>query len=93
MRAPRSAWGLVNHVVPHDEVVPFAQGLARDISSVPRKAVGRMLATYDEGSLISGADAWTLEGEVSNEWVGSGLDPAAIEQSRQAVVARGRTQL
>ena len=86
-------WGLVNHVVPHEELVPFAQGLARDIASVPRKAVARMLDTYDEGSLLSGADAWTLEGDVSNAWVGAGLDPADIERSRQAVVARGRTQL
>ena len=85
--------GLVNHVVPHDELLPFAQGLARDIASVPRPAVARMLATYDEGSLVDGAGAWALEAEVSNAWMGAGIDPAAIEQSRQAVVARGRTQL
>jgi enoyl-CoA hydratase len=87
------AWGLVNHVVPHDELVPFAQGLARDIASVDRRAVARMLATYDEGSLRDGAGAWALEAEVAAEWQGRGLDPAAIERSRQAVVARGRTQL
>jgi enoyl-CoA hydratase len=86
-------WGLVNHVVPHAELVPFAQGLARDIASVPRRAVARMQATYDEGSLITGGAAWDLEAEVSTAWVGAGLDPADIERSRQAVVARGRTQL
>jgi enoyl-CoA hydratase len=87
------AWGLVNHVVPHEELVPFAQGLARDIASVDRRAVGRMLQTYDEGALRDGAGAWALEGEVAAAWQGAGLDPAAIERSRQAVVARGRTQL
>lgn len=86
-------WGLVNHVVPHEELLPFAQGLARDIASVPRPAVARMLTTYDEGSLVDGAGAWRLEAEVARAWQGAGLDPAAIEQSRQAVVARGRTQL
>jgi hypothetical protein len=30
---------------------------------------------------------------VAAGWQGKGLDPAAIEASRQAVVARGRTQL
>src|SRR5262245_56125120 len=27
------AWGLVNHVVPHDELLPFCRGLAADIVS------------------------------------------------------------
>jgi enoyl-CoA hydratase len=87
------AWGLVNHVVPHEELLPFARGLARDIASVDRRAVARMLQTYDEGSLRDGAGAWALEAEVAAAWQGRGLDPAAIERSRQAVVARGRTQL
>jgi enoyl-CoA hydratase len=87
------AWGLVNHVVPHEELVPFAQQLGRDIASVPPKAVARMLATYDEGALRDGRGAWALEAEVAGAWQGAGLDPAAIEQSRQAVTARGRTQL
>jgi enoyl-CoA hydratase len=87
------AWGLVNHVVPHDELVPFAQQLGRDIASVPPAAVARMLATYDEGALRDGRGAWALEGEVAAAWQGAGIDPAAIEQSRQAVTARGRRQL
>ena len=52
-----------------------------------------MLQTYDEGALRDGAGAWALEAEVSAAWQGAGLDPAAIERNRQAVVARGRTQL
>jgi enoyl-CoA hydratase len=83
----------VNHVVPHDELVPFAQQLGRDIASVPPAAVARMLATYDEGALRDGRGAWALEGEVAAAWQGAGIDPAAIEQSRQAVTARGRRQL
>ena len=86
-------WGLVNHVVPHDELLPFAQGLARDIASVARPAVAQMFSTYDAGALVDGGRAWDLEAEVSGAWQGAGLDPAAIEKSRQAVVARGRTQL
>ena len=52
-----------------------------------------MLQTYDEGARLDGAGAWALEAEVSVAWQGAGLDPAAIERNRQAVVARGRTQL
>jgi enoyl-CoA hydratase len=86
-------WGLVNHVVPHEELLPFCRKLGEDIATVDRRAVRRMLQTYDDGALVDGASAWALEAEVSRDWQGAGLDPAAIERSRQAVVARGRTQL
>jgi enoyl-CoA hydratase len=87
------AWGLVNHVVPHEDLLPFARKLAQDIAGVDRRAVAQMLTTYDDGALLDGAAAWDLEGEVSAAWVGTGIDPAMIEVNRQAVVARGRTQL
>jgi enoyl-CoA hydratase len=87
------SWGLVNHVVPHDELVPFAQSLAADVASNHERAVRRMLQTYDEGVLLDGAGAWELEAEVAASWQGAGLDPATLEANRQAVVARGRRQL
>ncbi len=87
------AWGLVNHVTPHDELLPFCQKLAADIATVDGRAIRQMLATYDEGSLRDGAGAWALEAEAAGRWQGEGLDPAALEASRQAVVERGRQQL
>jgi enoyl-CoA hydratase len=87
------AWGLVNEVVPHDELLPRCRQLGQDMATIDRRAVRRMLQTYDDGALRDGAGAWALEAEVAAAWLGSGLDPEAIEASRQAVVARGRTQL
>lgn len=87
------AWGLVNHVVAHDDLLPFCRQLGHDIASNDPVAVRRMLQTYDEGALRDGAGAWALEGEVAAEWQGRGLDPAELDARRQAVVARGRTQL
>lgn len=87
------AWGLVNHVVAHDELLPFAQALAADIATNDERAVRQMLQTYDDGALLDGAGAWELESEVAGAWQGAGLDPATLEANRQAVVARGRTQL
>ncbi len=87
------AWGLVNHVVRHEELLPFCHALATDIASVDRRALRRMLQTYDDAALRDGAGAWELEGEVAAAWQGQGLNPAALEASRQAVVARGRTQV
>jgi enoyl-CoA hydratase len=85
-------WGLVNHVVPHDELLPFARRLAADIATIDPRAVQRMLQTYDEGALVDGQAAWDLEGEVSTSWLAGGLSPEQIEANRLKVVARGREQ-
>jgi enoyl-CoA hydratase len=87
------SWGLVNHVVPHDELLPFAHSLAADIASNHQAAVRRLLRTYAEGSMLSAGDAWQLEADVAAEWQGGGIDPAAIEAVRQAVIERGRAQI
>lgn len=86
-------WGLVNHVVAPDECVPFAQKLAADIATNDDAAVRRIYQTYDEGSLLSGGDAWALEGRVAGEWQSSGRDGADLEARRKAVTERGRTQI
>jgi len=86
-------WGLVNHVVPHDELLPSARELAEDIASNDRAGVRRMLQTYDEGALGTGAEAWALEGRVAGEWQAGGRDGADIEARRKAVTERGRTQV
>ncbi|MGH9086318.1 MAG: enoyl-CoA hydratase, partial [Acidimicrobiales bacterium] len=59
------AWGLVNHVVPHDELLPYCRQLAADIASNDQAGVRRILATYDQGALGTAAEAWALEAEVS----------------------------
>ncbi|HEX4902967.1 MAG TPA: enoyl-CoA hydratase, partial [Acidimicrobiales bacterium] len=86
-------WGLVNHVVPHDELLPFARKLGEDIASSDQTGVRRMLQTYDEGALGTGAEAWALEGRVAGEWQSGGRDGADIEARRRAVTERGRSQV
>ncbi len=51
-------WGLVNQVVPHDELVATAQQLARDVASNDGTAVTRLFRTYAEGAEGTGAEAW-----------------------------------
>jgi enoyl-CoA hydratase len=86
-------WGLVNHVVPHDELLPFCRKLATDSISIDQRAVRRMLATYLEASDTTVADAWKIEDRVSREWEGAGFDPAEIEARRQGILERGRSQI
>lgn len=87
------AWGLVNHVVEHEELMPFARHLAMDIASNDARAVRTIYATYDQGSLVAAGEALEIELRVAAEWQGSGLDPAAIEERRRSVVDRGRSQV
>jgi enoyl-CoA hydratase len=86
------AWGLVNHVVAHGDLLPFARSLAADVASNDQRAVRRLLATYAEGSELTGADAWALEGRVAGEWQQAGFDPTEVERRRAGIMDRGRSQ-
>jgi enoyl-CoA hydratase len=85
-------WGLVNHVVPHDELLAYCRQLAADCRSIDQLAVRRMLSTYDESSLTTAGEAWVIEDRVSRSWEGSGFDPAEIEKRRAGIMERGRHQ-
>ncbi|MBL7499492.1 enoyl-CoA hydratase [Frankia sp. CNm7] len=82
--------GLVNHVVPHDDLLPFARKLAADIVSNDQRGVRRLLAHYralaDTATLT---EAHLLEGVLAETWTRDGRDTAA---RRAAVTARGRAQ-
>lgn len=85
-------WGLVNHVVPHEELLSFCRQLAADSRTIDQAAVRRMLATYEESSATTVEEAWAIEHRVSREWEGAGFDPAEIERRRAGIIARGRDQ-
>jgi enoyl-CoA hydratase len=91
---PRTAlaWGLVNEVVPHDELLPRCRALAADIVSNDQAGVRRILQTYKEGALVDRGAFWELEARVSREWVARGISGEEIEARRRAVTERGRAQ-
>ena len=85
-------FGLVNHVVAHDELFPFARRLAADIISNDQGAARRMLAEYDEVTGTTVADGLAIEARISAEWARSG-GGTEVEQRRQAIIDRGRSQV
>jgi len=85
-------WGLVNHVVPHEELLAFCRGLATDSLSIDQRAVRQLLASYERISLTDGEEAWAIEGEVSRAWEGDGYDASAIAARRAGIAERGRKQ-
>lgn len=86
------AWGLVNHVVAHEELIPFARALATDIAGNDPAGVRQILATYREGSLTTAAEAFEIEQRHSRAWLAE-RSMADLDARRRAVTDRGRTQL
>ncbi|MGO9195847.1 MAG: enoyl-CoA hydratase [Acidimicrobiales bacterium] len=87
------SWGLVNHVVPHDQLVESAVALARAVSEGDHGSIARMLQTYREGALDPGSPAWDAEWEAARSWQSSGIDAAKVAERRSQVIERGRLQL
>ena len=85
-------WGLVNHVVPHEELVPSARALAAETADNDRAAVRRLLATYDEVVGLPLGGAWALEGAVGAAWLDEHVSAGTVAERREAVTSRGRDQ-
>ena len=86
------AWGLVNEVVPHEELLPRCRAIAADIVGNDQKGLRRILQTYDLGGGATEEHAWEIERSVSFQWFVAGVDPADVEARRTGVVERGRSQ-
>jgi enoyl-CoA hydratase len=85
-------WGLINHVVPHSELLEFAQRLAADAASSEQEALHAIFTTYDEGSQGTGREARALEAQVHDRWHVGGIDAASVAEKRDAVIEGGRAQ-
>ncbi len=86
------AWhfGLVNHLVAHDELLPFCRTLATDIIGNDQPGVRQIRATYAE--IWGEADGWEAEARDGLAWKRATFSADEVERRRQAIVARGRTQ-
>ena len=85
-------FGLVNHVVPHDELLPFTRSLAADIVSNDQRSMRRLRHHYDRVTGTTVDDGWDVEQQLSREWHGGRIDPQAVAGRKAAVVDRGRAQ-
>jgi|SRR5580698_4910018 enoyl-CoA hydratase len=85
-------WGLVNHVVPHEDLLPFTLGLAADVASSDTAAVARIYATYREVSQVPGSEAMSIEARAHRGWHTAGIDQDQVARRREAVIERGRSQ-
>ena len=83
--------GLVTQVVPHEELLPTARGVAASIVGNDQAAVRTLLHSYRaiEGELTG--NGLEVEARTSEEWM-AGFDPAEVERRRAGVLERGRAQ-
>lgn len=83
-------WGLVNRVLPAEDLLPHCEQLAQDMLSV----IPEMLVAYkgliDEGYDTTFGDGMALEDKYGKEH--TVIDPAEIEARRESVRARGQSQ-
>jgi enoyl-CoA hydratase len=84
------AWGLVNHVVPHAELVDVSLGLAADAAANDPVAVQAIFATYREQ--VIGEEPAGIEDRARARWHVAGIDRAEVARRRDAVIERGRSQ-
>lgn len=87
------AFGLVNHVVPHDQLLPVARRLAADIVGNDQDGVRTLLASYRAISRMTAGDGLVHETEVGRTFAARRFDPAAVAARRLAIQQRGKGQV
>jgi enoyl-CoA hydratase len=84
------AFGLVNHVVPHAELLPFTRSLAADIIGNDQDGVRQIRATY--AAIAHDDDAWEQEARDARAWQRTMFSPDKVAERRAAIQRRGQTQ-
>jgi enoyl-CoA hydratase len=85
--------GLVNHVVAHGELLPFAHRLAADIIGNDQPGVRRILATYAAVADGTVAEGWATESVMGRSWLADRDVSAGVADRREAIMSRGRQQI
>lgn len=83
------AWGLVNRVVAHDELLPAALRLAADMLSTVPGMLARYKRVVDEGLATTLPEGLALEARHAREWAAT-IDRQALAAQTEAVRVRGR---
>jgi enoyl-CoA hydratase len=82
--------GLVNHVVPHAELIPFTRKIALDIIGNEQSGVRAIRNTYS--LTTTDADAWATEAAEAKAWRKRAFSADAVAERRDRIMQRGRAQ-
>lgn len=84
-------WGLVNRVVPAEDLLPTAKKLAADMATIPVETLTTYKRIIDDGFALSFGDGIALEHERSSK-LNRQVTPESVEARRAGIQARARTQ-
>jgi enoyl-CoA hydratase len=82
--------GLVNHVKPHGELLPFVRGLAAAIAEQDPRMIRAMRADWDESGQAPLDEAREIHARHMRAW--GPLNGSDVVQRREAVLARSKAQ-
>lgn len=86
------AWGLVNEVLPREQLLLAAIQVASDMLSVMPAALRAYKALINDGAQLALGEALSLESNLAKAW-SANLTAADLSQQRPSVLARGRQRV
>jgi enoyl-CoA hydratase len=84
-------WGLINRVVPADQLVATAKALAAEMAGIDPEMIQAYKALIDEGYAASFGEGMGIEHRTSSAR-NAQVKGGEVEERRKAVMERGRTQ-
>jgi len=85
-------WGLVNHVVPHADLIPFTRKLALDMIGNDQDGVRQVRATYQSVAMTTVREGWQVEQRDSLAWQQRAFSRDEVARRRAGILERGRSQ-
>lgn len=83
-------FGLVNHVVPHADLMSFTRQIATDIIGNEQDGVRQIRLTYARHAAET--EKWQQESADGRAWRKAQFDPKKVEERRAKIMERGRKQ-
>jgi enoyl-CoA hydratase len=87
------SWGLVNHVVEDDQLLPAALRLAGDIASADKAAIRELMRLHNDHQRLAAGQLLDHEADVARSWARRMVSPEAVGARRAGIERRGRAQL
>ena len=86
------AWGLVNEVVPHGELLPRALALGAAIAESDPATIAELRSMYATLAHRGDEEAYREEARWSQRWMRERFDPSAFDARRADIIERGSSQ-
>jgi enoyl-CoA hydratase len=86
------AFGLVDRVVPHDDLLPTARQLAGALGELEPEAVRYLVDTFRQVAGLPDPAGRALERQRGHAWRDGRIDTEAVGAARDAILGRGRRE-